>query len=292
MAVTELGVTGIDARRPGRLSAPLIMLVSGFSMYGGATVGVLLFEHLPPAVVAWLRVAASALVLLALFRPGRAAWSGRALALAGMFGITTALMNVCFYEAINRLPLGTAVAIEFLGPIAVVAYESRSARALLALVAALAGVVLIADVQLAAHGIGVVFALGAAGLWAGYILLGKTVATRSRPLDSLAVGSVIAALTTAPVLLLLVNHWNQSAQPARVVLLALALAVLSSVIPYGLDQFVLRMVGRARFALLLSLLPVAAVLVGLVGLAQVPSAKEFVGIGLIVLAVAVRNDSS
>jgi inner membrane transporter RhtA len=292
MVVTEVGTRRVDAPRRGRLTAPLMVLASGCSMYGGATVGVLLFDYLPPAGVAWLRVAASAVVLVVLIRPGRAAWSGRALVLAGLFGIVTALMNVCFYEAINHLPLGNAVAIEFLGPIAVIAYESRTARGFLALLLALSGVVLIADVQVAAHGIGVVFALAAAALWAGYILLGKVVAARPRPLDSLAVGSVIAALTTAPALFLIVGQWSHSSAVARVVLLALVLAVLSSVIPYGLDQFVLRMVGRARFALLLSLLPVAAVLVGLAVLAQVPSATEVVGIGLVVLAVAIQERTS
>jgi inner membrane transporter RhtA len=281
--------TRVDALRRGGLTAPLIMFLSGCSMYGGASVSVLLFDYLSPAAVAWLRVAGSALVLVAFVRPGRAAWSGRALALAGMFGIVIALMNVSFYEAINRLPLGNAVAIEFLGPVAVVAYESRSVRSVLALLVALCGVVVVADVQVAAQALGVMFALAAAGMWAGYILLGKAVAMRAKPLDSLAVGSIVAALATAPVLWLLTGQWRSGAPLGRVILLVFVLAILSSVIPYGLDQFVLRKVGRAGFALLSSLLPVAAVLVGFVALEQVPDPKEILGVGLVVLAVAMRD---
>src|SRR5262249_54422317 len=149
---------------------------------GGAAIGIVLFGHLPPSTVAWLRVAGSAVFLLVLVRPKRASWSRQALTLSGAFGIITALMNVCFYEAINRLPLGTAVAIEFLGPIAVVAFEHRSLRGLLALLAALCGVVMIADVHATFHAIGVVYALGAAALWAGYIVLGKAVSSRGKPL--------------------------------------------------------------------------------------------------------------
>ena len=118
--------------------------------------------------------------------------------LAGMFGIVTALMNICFYEAIARLPLGTAVAIEFLGPTAVVALESRSTRGVVSMVAALLGVVLIADVQLVPQPLGIMFALLAAGFWAGYVVLGKAVAVRANSLESLSVGWVIATGYRSP----------------------------------------------------------------------------------------------
>jgi inner membrane transporter RhtA len=272
-----------------RLTAPLIMLLSGCSMYGGATIGILLFDYLSPAAVAWLRVAASAVVLVVLIRPGRTAWSRDTMVLAGAFGIITALMNVCFYEAINRLPLGTAVAIEFLGPIAVVAYEHRTARGVAALLAALCGVILIADVRGTTHVVGIAFALAAAALWAGYIVFGKAVSLRSKPLESLAVGAAISAVITAPVLLTALDHLPHTAPVGRIVLLALALALLSSVVPYGLDQIVMRIVGRGGFALLLSLLPVAAVLIGFAVLAQRPTTEEFFGIGLVVLAVAIGD---
>jgi inner membrane transporter RhtA len=269
-----------------RLAAPALMLLSGCSMYVGASFGVLLFDYIPPAGVAWLRIAVSALILVVLVRPGRRAWTGRPMALAGMFGLVTALMNICFYEAIARLPLGTAVAIEFLGPIAVVAAQARSARGWVSLLAAAGGVVLIADVQLAAQPLGVVFALLAAGFWAGYVVLGKVVAVRANSLDSLAVGWVISAVVTAPLVIVIVRGWTAPDALGRVVWMVAALAVLSSVVPYALDQLMLRMVGRARFALLLALLPVSAVLIGLLALAQVPTRTELIGIALVVVALA------
>jgi len=265
------------------------MVASGSAMYAGASFGVLLFAYIPPTGVAWLRVAVSALILVALVRPPKVAWTGRPMMLAGVFGVVTALMNLCFYEAVARLPLGTAVAIEFLGPIAVVAYESRSIRGFLSLLAALGGVVLIADVQFAPEPLGVVFALGAAAFWAGYVVLGKSVSARGDSLRSLAVGWAIAAVVTAPVLILAAHQWHSPTLPGRVVWMVLALAVLSSVIPYLLDQVMLRMVGRATFALLLALLPVSAVLAGLLILGQVPSRPELFGVALVIVALVVTD---
>jgi inner membrane transporter RhtA len=129
--------------------APALFVLSGISMYVGAGMAVWLFEEATPAGVAWLRCLGAALVLLAWRRPGRAAWRGRALALAGVFGTVTAGMNVLFYEAIARLPLGSAVALEFIGPVAVAALGSRGRRDIAALVLVAFGVVLIVDVQLA-----------------------------------------------------------------------------------------------------------------------------------------------
>lgn len=265
------------------------MVTSGSSMYIGASFGVLLFQYLPPAGVAWLRVAVSAAMLTVLVRPPRIAWTGRPMLLAGVFGIVTALMNVCFYEAAARLPLGTAVAIEFLGPIAVVAYGSRSVRGVASLLTALLGVALIADVQLAAQPLGIVFALLAAAFWAAYVVLGKVVATRSNSLNSLAVGWTIAAVVTSPLLIALLYRPDSPLPLGRVAWLVLALAVLSSVLPYLLDQRILRMVGRARFALLLALLPASAVLAGYLMLGQVPTWVELIGIGCVVLALIVSD---
>ncbi|MBO0678351.1 EamA family transporter [Mycolicibacterium sp. S2-37] len=265
------------------------MVLSGTSMYVGASVGVLLFDAFPPAAVAWLRVAVSALVIVALVRPRKAAWRGRRLLLAAGFGVVTALMNICFYESIARLPLGTAVAIEFLGPIAVVAYASRSARGVASLVAAGAGVAFIADVQFAGEPLGVAFALLAAAFWAGYVVLGKVVAGTTDSMSSLAVGWTVAAVVTSPLLISVLHQDTRSESLVRVASMVLALAVLSSVIPYLLDQQVLRMVGRGRFALLLALLPVAAVGAGFLMLRQVPSRVELIGIALVIGALIVSE---
>ncbi|WP_285593967.1 EamA family transporter [Actinomycetospora sp. NBRC 106378] len=266
-------------------------------MYVGAALAVGLFERVSPAGVAWLRLAGAAVVLavwrLAARRWSRtepARWSRRRVVLAGAFGLVTAGMNIVFYEAIARLPLGTAVAVEFAGPVLVAALGSRNRRDWSALALVVLGVALIADVRLEGSPGGVVFALLAALLWAGYIVLGARVSSGSgstgEGIDGLAIGFVVAAVVLSPLAL-------TAAPIAGEPLLlgsALALGVLSSVVPYVLDQVVLRRVGRARFALLLALLPLTATVVGLVGLAQVPAPLEAVGIAAVVVGVALRRE--
>ncbi|MEV7095512.1 EamA family transporter [Amycolatopsis sp. NPDC051045] len=254
-------------------------------MYAGAAVAVELFGHATPAGVAWLRCLGAAVVLLAWRRPGRAAWRGRRLLLAIVFGVVTAGMNVLFYEAIARLPLGTAVAVEFAGPVVVAALGSRTARDVLALVLVAAGVVAIADVRLAGSFWGVVFALGAAAAWAGYILLGKRVATDGDGIDSLAIGFAAGTLLLSPLALGTGEVWSSP----RFLLLGIGVGVLSTVVPYALDQVVLRRVGQARFATLLALLPVTAGVMGFALLGQVPSLPEAVGTLAVVAGVALRS---
>jgi inner membrane transporter RhtA len=258
-------------------------------MYVGAALAVGLFDRLSPTAVAVLRLLGAAAVLVVWRRPGRAAWRGVRLVRAVAFGLATALMNITFYEAIARLPLGTAVAIEFCGPVAVAAAASRRPRDVAAVVLAALGVLLIADVRWSGSPTGVLWALGAAALWAAYIVLGKRVATGGNGLDEMAVGFAVAAVVLSPLLFVGgPGALGALADPA-VVLLGVGVGVLSSVVPYVLDQVVLRRVGQGRFAVLLALLPVTATVVGLVGLAQVPSLWEAVGIAAVVVAVALRS---
>jgi inner membrane transporter RhtA len=270
----------------GRAPAPALFVVGAVSMYVGAALAVGLFDRLPPASVAVLRVLGAAAVLLAWRRPSRAAWRGRRLLRASAFGLATALMNVAFYEAIARLPLGTAVAVEFCGPVAVAALASRRPRDVGAVLLAAVGVLLIADVRWSGQPIGVVWALAAAALWAAYILLGKRVASAGSGLDDMAVGFAVAAVLLSPLAFL--GGVAPLGDPS-VLVLGIGVGVLSSVVPYVLDQFVLRRVGQARFAVLLALLPATATVVGLIALAQVPNLLEAVGILAVVVAVAVRS---
>ncbi len=276
-----------------RVPAPLLFLAGGTSMYVGAALAVGLFDRLAPSAVAELRLLGAALVLLAWRRPGRAAWAGRAgrrrLLLATVFGLATACMNVAYYEAIARLPLGTAVALEFCGPVLVAALASRRARDVAAVVLAAAGVVLIADVRWSGSPAGVLWALGAATMWAAYVLLGKRVARAGNGIDDLAVGFTMAAVLLSPLLLTGGAAGLRPLADPRVLALSVGLGVLSSVIPYVLDQIVLRRVGQARFAVLLALLPVTATLVGLVVLGQVPGLLEIGGIAAVIAAVALRS---
>ena len=268
-----------------RVPAPMLFLLGGMSMYAGAAIAVLLFDELAPATVAWLRLLAAAVVLLAWRRPPAAAWRGRRLLLAGMFGLVTALMNVAFYESIARLPLGTAVAIEFSGPVVVAALGSRAVRDLAALGTAAVGVLLIADVQWAGSPAGVLLALTAAALWAAYIVLGKRLAHGGTGMDDLAVALVLATVLCSPLAMGSGPVWSAP----RLVLLTIGMGVLASAVPYVLDQVVLRRVGRARFALLLALLPATAPVVGLVALGQLPRPLEAFGIVAVVAAVLLRT---
>jgi inner membrane transporter RhtA len=269
-----------------RVTAPALFVLGGASMYVGAALAVGLFDRLSPSGVAVLRLLAAAVVLLAWRRPGRAAWRGSALWGAVAFGLATGVMNVAFYESIARLPLGTAVAIEFCGPVVVAALASRRPRDVAAVVLAALGVLLIADVRWSGSPSGVLWALGAAAMWAAYILLAKRVARTGAGLDGMAVGFAVAAVLLSPVLL--ASPLGSLAEPS-VLVLAAGVGVLSSVVPYVLDQVVLRQVGRARFAVLLALLPATATVIGLLALRQVPGVLEAVGTAAVVAAVALRS---
>lgn len=276
---------GKDPVRARHVPAPLIFVAGGVSMYVGAAAAVWLFAELSPAAVAWLRQLGAAMVLLAWRRPGQQAWRGRSFWLAAIFGLVTAAMNLAFYEAIARLPLGTAVALEFAGPVAVAAVGSRTVRDSAALVLVAGGVLLIADVQWAASTLGVLFALSAAALWAGYILLGKRVAATGIGVDGLAVGFAVATVVLWPLALGTGPVWTSP----RLLVLGVGVGLLSTVIPYVLDQVVLRRLGQATFAVLLALLPVTATLIGLVVLHQVPTPLEAAGILAVVGGVALRS---
>jgi inner membrane transporter RhtA len=267
----------------------VLFVFGALSMYAGAALAVGLFGRLAPASVAVLRILGAAAVLLVWRRPPAAAWRGPRALRAVAFGLATAGMNIAFYEAIARLPLGTAVAVEFCGPVAVAAVASRRPRDIAAVVLAAAGVALIADVRWSGSPSGVLWALGAAALWAAYIVLGKRVAGAGNGLDDMAVGFAVAAVALSPVLLLGGPGGLAALTDPLVVLLAVGVGVLSSVVPYVIDQIVLRRLGQARFAVLLALLPATATIVGLVALAQIPNLLEGVGIAAVVAAVALRS---
>lgn len=272
-----------------RVPAPALFVIGAVSMYAGAALAVGLFSVLAPAAVAVLRMLGAAVVLLVWRRPGGEAWRGGRLLRAAAFGLATAGMNIAFYEAIARLPLGTAVAVEFCGPVAVAAVASRRPRDVAAVVMAAVGVGLIADVRWSGAPSGVLWALAAAALWAAYIVLGKRVAGAGNGLDDMAVGFAVAAVLLTPVLLLGGVAGLAALADPLVLLLAVGVGVLSSVVPYALDQIVLRRLGQARFAVLVALLPATATVVGLVALTQVPGPLEAAGIGAVVIAAALRS---
>jgi inner membrane transporter RhtA len=254
----------------------------------GSAVAVLLFASVPAAGLSWLRAASAAVALVAWRRPWRTVWTARRLALTGAFGTALACMNLAFYLAIDRLPLGTAVAIEFAGPVAVAAIGSRTRRDLLALALAVTGVIALADVHLSGSPEGVALALLSGVLWAAYIVLGHRVASDPgiRPQDGLAMGMALGALVLAP---FLVSEAMPGLTDAGLLLACIAVGLASSVLPYVLEQVAMRRVSRARFALLLALLPATAAIVGAIVLGQVPGLLETAGILLVVAAAGLRT---
>ncbi len=272
-----------------RRTAPACFVAGGVAMYAGAAIAYELFDELPPQTVAWLRCCGAALVLALVVRPWRrrAAWNRATLRTVAAFGVATAVMNTSFYLAIDRIPLGTAVAIEFAGPVTVAAFTMRSRRALAGLAVATVGVVVLSGVQLSGDAPGVLFALGAAVCWAGYIVLGARV-SRSAAIsgvDGLTVGLACGSLALIPI-----GIWGSARafSSPRLVFLCVAVGVLSTALPYGLDQLVLRVVDTSTFALLLALLPVTATATGWIALHQHLEFAELVGVACVAVGLVLH----
>ncbi|MEE2806280.1 MAG: EamA family transporter [Actinomycetota bacterium] len=270
--------------RPKQPPPEALFVLGGISQYLGAATAVGLFAQIAPASVALLRVLAAGLVIIGFRRSWRRSWSKHDLVWAGAFGVVLALMNLLIYLAMDRLPLGNAVAIEFLGPVAVAAIGTRTVRSTLALVLAASGVLVLAGLQSEGTLVGVIFALLAGAMWAGYIVLGHRVARDGPAVDGLGVGMLIGALVISP--LGIVGVGDAFASPGLLAL-ALATGLLSNVIPYGIDQLVMSKITRARFAVLQALLPVTAAVIGFLALSQSPGVAECFGIGAVMLAIAI-----
>jgi len=250
--------------------------------YLGPAFAVLLFVRVGPLGTGWLRIAAAAVVLAAWRRPWSLLGDRTLLAL----GAVLAVMNCCFYLAIDRLPLGTVAAIEFLPVIALAAVGARSGRNGAALVLAVAGVYLLTGVRLAGEPLGFVFAFANAGLFALYIVLSHRVAQASG-LDGLAASMIAALVVVTPL-----AGWD--AVPALddpvAIAAGIGVGVASSVIPYVCDQMAMARLPRSTYALLVSLLPATATVIGIVVLSQLPSAQEVAGVALVIGGVAIHRE--
>jgi inner membrane transporter RhtA len=261
--------------------------------YLGPAFAVLLFTRVDVLGVAWLRIASAALIFALWRRPWRR-WRvldrhTRHLLLG--WGTVLAVMNSCFYIAIDRLPLGTVAAIEFLPVIALAALAARTTRNVVALLLAVGGVYLLTDVRLVAEPVGIAFAIANALLFSAYIVLGHRVARSKQVagIDGLALSMMIAAVVALPIGI-------TGAAPAFTDLPALAagigVGVSSSVIPYVCDQLAMGRLPRATYALLISLLPATATVIGVVVLTQIPTASEIAGVLLVILGVALHREGS
>ncbi|MDQ3163032.1 MAG: EamA family transporter [Actinomycetota bacterium] len=258
--------------------------------YLGPAFAVLLFARVEPLGVAWLRIVSAALVFALWRRPWRivARLDASGLRLLLAMGAVLAVMNVCFYVAIDRLPLGTVAAIEFLPVIALAAVGTRGVRNLFALALAAAGVYLLTDVRLEGEPLGVAVAFANAGLFALYIVLAHRLAHRRSlgGIDGLGAAMLVAAAVVTPI-----AAWE--AVPALddpVVLAAgVGVGISSSVIPYVFDQLAMARMRRETYALLVSLLPATATVIGIVVLGQLPTRPETAGLALVIAGVAIHR---
>jgi inner membrane transporter RhtA len=268
-------------------------ICSAIFHYLGPAFAVLLFARVDVLGVAWLRIASAAVVFAFWKRP----WRLFAELCAGekriviALGFVLAAMNVCFYFAINRLPLGTVGTIEFLGPIALAALGVRTTRNLAALLLACGGVFLLTSVRISGEPIGYIFAFANCALFVLYILLGHRIAASGGRggVERLAIAMLIASIVVTPVGL---KNALVAVFDPKLLLAGAGVGICSSVIPYICDQFAMARLSKATFALMLSLLPATACLVGIIVLRQIPSISELGGVGAVIAGVALKRSAN
>lgn len=245
----------------------------------------MLFPQVGPIGMVTLRLVFAALILLAVARPAlrghpRSAWGS-----AVGFGLVLAAMNVCFYLALDRIPLGPAVTLEILGPLALSVIAGRRWTSALWAGVALVGVLLLGGVLLhsgptaALDPIGVVLALAAGALWIGYILLSARTGTEFPGLNGLAIAAAIGALVTIP---LAATTAGTALFDPVILLLGLGVAALSSAVPYALEFVALRRLSAATFSILLASAPAIAAIAGLLVLGQELTTPQWLGIACVV----------
>src|SRR6266513_1821603 len=273
-----------------RIPPQVYFFVSAIFHYLGPAFAVLLFSSVSVLGVAWFRIASAAVVFAVWRRPWRMfvriPWAKRRTLLA--LGVVLGLMNASFYLAISRLPLGTVGAIEFLGPIILAALGARTPRNIIALLLAAGGGWLLTDAHFGGQPLGYVFAFANCAFFMLYVVLGHRIAQDggAAGIDRLGVAMLVALMTITPI-------GFSGALPAMtqplLLLAGIGVGICSSVIPYVCDQLAMARLPRATFALLLSLLPASATLIGIIVLRQIPALVEIVGILLVAVGVALHQ---
>ena len=275
-------VVASTARRSPARDGALMALVAMTSVQLGLAVSVGLVGVIGVTGAAWLRLSVAALVLLAVVRPRRAHFPRGSLGTTLALGVATGGITLLFMAAIERLPLGTASALEFLGPLGVAVVRGRGASRLFPLLA-LIGVLLLTEPWSGnVDPLGVAFALGAAVCWAAYIVLTQRAGDAVAGLSALAVSLTVAALVAT--VATLVASPSAMALTPEIVMIGVGAAILLPLVPYVLEMLALRRLTTAAFGTLMALEPAIALLVGLVALGQVPSALAVTGIGFVVAA--------
>lgn len=274
-----------------RIPPHIFFLVSAVFHYLGPALAVLLFAHIQVLGVAWLRIASAGMVFSIWRRPWRIiaqqSWAQRGVLCA--LGVVLALMNVAFYQAIARLPLGTVGAIEFIGPILLAAIGTRTLRNTIALVLAGSGGWVLTDLRWEGETVAYLFAFANCALFMLYVVLGHRIAQGGgmASIDRLGTAMLIATVTISPI-------GFTSATPAfhqlNLLFAGIGVGICSSVMPYITDQLAMARLSRATFALFLSLLPASATTIGILVLHQIPTAMEVAGILLVIGGVALRRE--
>jgi threonine/homoserine efflux transporter RhtA len=284
---------GVTGRGRGHLVLPAAMVLSGvISVQAGAGIADKLFHEIPPAAVTGLRLWTSAVAMALISGRGlarafgdlakRRAWADAGIAVS--FGIALLIMNFSIYQAFSRIPLGVAVTIEFLGPLAVAVGGSRHLRDVAWVVLAAVGVVLLTQ---GGHGhlnlTGVLFAALAGACWSAYIVLSQATGRRFPGSAGLAIAMLVAGVLVTPPAV--VAGGSAMFRPA-VLATGAAIGILSSVIPYRLELEALRRMPMRLFGVWMSLEPAVAALVGLALLGQHLSVVEWLAIGCVMIACA------
>ena len=264
-----------------RVPAWMLASAAMLSVQLGAAISVGLFDEIGVAGTAWLRLTLGALGFILIARPRYWQWSWRELRAPVLLGVVSGGMTLCFLAAIDLLPLGTAVAIEFLGPLSVAAIHSHSRRALAWPALALVGVVLLTEPwQGTPSLLGIAFAALAGVGWGLYIVITQHVGDRFAGVDGLAISLPVAAIVTAVVGL--PQAWRHLS--VQVLLVGLGAAILLPLIPWTFELYALRRLTKAAFGTLMSLEPAIALVIGIVVLHQSAALWQFVGIACVVLA--------
>ncbi len=262
--------------------APGLVLVGIASVQVGAAFATKLFDDLGPAGTVLLRVLFAAVVLLAIWRPRPRDHSGSDLRLAALFGLCLAFMNLSFYEALDRIHLGIAVTLEFVGPLGIALAGSRTRLDVLWAALAAGGVVLLGGVG-TPDVTGMIFALVAGGFWAAYILINARVGQRFAGGGGLAMAMAIGVLPLIP--FGIVDAGSSLLHP-NLLAIGFGVAMLSSVVPYSLELEALRRIRPHVFGVLMSIEPAMAALAGFVVIGQDLSVVDVVAIALVVTASA------
>ncbi len=280
--MAQIDIEAGDAPLLSRVPSPALVLGAIASVQFGSAIATKLFNQVGPAGAVTLRLVTATIVLLVLWRPRLAGRTRRELLLAALFGLILAGMNLSFYEALSRIPLGIAVTIEFVGPLAVAVGGSR--RRVDFLWAALAAVGILALTRGGTgglDGLGVALALLAGCLWAAYILVNARVGRAFEGGSGLALAMCVSSLVALP--FGIAAGGSHLIEP-RSLALGAAVGMLSSAIPYSLEIEALRRIAPPVFGVLMSLEPAMAALAGLLVLGQGLGTRALVGMALVVIA--------